>query len=351
MFKYVILDCIKRLNSERTIYNIYHLLTAKKSTQTVQDSNIFGLTRYFGIYKVLTRAEFDRFISHLAKEELVEVSDDQTICLTERGSNLLKALHVKLSPYLFLDGIQYYDASYSFSSRLILFIQTLTHMHQKNPTFIPIIEDVKVQKFVKKVWKDQSVNSLLLLEFIYHDLYKVLQAFPSVYSAIFVEHVTTFEKVGLSKEQLATKYNLSIHDVYLSIMNTIHYICQKIEKEEDFKFLANLYPDHLNNGVLSDSASKTLNFLNKGLVIDEIVTIRNLKENTIKDHIVEIAYMDIMIDWNQYITKQQYLMIKHVLDIAATKRLKDIKAQLPESVTYFQIKLVMALEQSGGYKL
>ncbi|SHN20059.1 helix-turn-helix domain-containing protein [Gracilibacillus kekensis] len=350
MFKYLILDCIKQLNGERTIYNVYHLLTAKKSAQTVQDSNIFGLKSYFGIYKTLTREKFDRFIFQLEKEQLVEFSNNQAMYLTKRGSKLLDSLHRKLSPFLYFDGVRFYDTSDTFSTRLILFIQTLTQMHQKNSTFIPIIEDVYVQKFVKKVWKERKENSLVLLEFIYHDLFNVLQTFPSVYSAIFVEHLTTAEKVGLSKKQLSDKYNLPIHDVYLSLINIFHYISHKIEEGENLKVLTNLYPDHIGNGMLSDSATKTLHLLNKGLGIDEIVTIRNLKENTVKDHIVEIAYMDKMPSWDQYISKQQYLLIKQVLDITSTKRLKDIKSQLAESVTYFQIKLVMALEQSEGYK-
>lgn len=329
------------------MYNIYHLLTAKKSIQTVQDSNLFGLTRYYGIYKSLPREEYNQFVNDLAKEQLIKNDENQHLFITSHGENMLIELHGKLAPYFAFDGMRFYEVSYPFSKHLILFIQIITHIHVKKTNFIPIIEDRSIQQFVKKVWSVHKNNSTTLLTLIYRDLDKVLQFFPDVYSALFVDQLTTSKQIGLSKYQLSTKYNINPHDCYLFFMNTIHYICFKIEDGEAFQFLANLYPNQAKYRILSDSARKTLYYLNEGFVLEKIAAKRHLKENTIKDHIVEIAYINKTLEWKRYITKQEYDIITEKINTLSTKKLKDIKEQLPESISYFQIKLVMALEQNG----
>ncbi|MEK1830635.1 hypothetical protein AAAC51_20805 [Priestia megaterium] len=42
-----ILFCIKQLKGERTAYGIYHLLTGKKSAQTIQDGKILEFRFFF----------------------------------------------------------------------------------------------------------------------------------------------------------------------------------------------------------------------------------------------------------------------------------------------------------------
>ncbi len=43
----MILFCLQKINGERTIYSIYHLLKGKKSSQTIQDTHLFHLQPLF----------------------------------------------------------------------------------------------------------------------------------------------------------------------------------------------------------------------------------------------------------------------------------------------------------------
>ena len=43
----IILFCLQKINGERTIYSIYHLLKGKKSSQTIQDTHLFHLQSLF----------------------------------------------------------------------------------------------------------------------------------------------------------------------------------------------------------------------------------------------------------------------------------------------------------------
>ncbi|WP_208588119.1 helix-turn-helix domain-containing protein [Gracilibacillus suaedae] len=349
MFECILLDSIMKLNGERTVYNILHLLTAKKSTQTIQDSNLFGLTNYFGIYKSLTRQAFNQEIDRLEYHKLITVNpDQQTVHVSDRGKVYYQKLMEEQDDYLQLNGGELHETAEQFSKHLLLFIQTLTHIHRGNTRFIPIIEDVESQQFVKKVWNNQhQLGTDTILKYLYQDLTMILENFPDSHAAAFVDSLTSLKKVGLSRYQIAKKYYITTHDVYLSFMNIIHAICKAIKTDHHFTFLPQLYPDHKMNKLLSDSTNQTFYYLKQGLSIDEIANVRNLKENTIKDHIVEIAYIYQELNWSAYITEQEYLLISSILKKLESKRLKDIKSQLPDSISYFQIKLVIAL---GGTK-
>ncbi|MGN8647099.1 helix-turn-helix domain-containing protein [Gracilibacillus sp. HCP3S3_G5_1] len=347
MFEYILLDSIIKLNGERTIYNIFHLLSAKKSTQTIQDSNLFGLTNYFGVYKSLHRQEFTIEIHRLRENQLVSFHHDQQIVVvTDKGKAYYNELHEKYGTYFYLNGADYHHTAEHFQKHLLLFIQTLTHLHIKEHRFIPIIEDVESQKFVKRLWKNiQQHGTEKLLKYVYQDLHFILRNFPDTHAGVFVDSLTTYKKVGLSRYQLANKYHKSYHDMYLIFTNMIHAICKTIELKQPLTILSQLYPVHKKNPLLSDSANQTYYYIQQGLTIEEIANLRHLKENTIKDHIVEIAYLDKTLDWSPYMTRQQYVLIKEIFTKLKSKKLKDIKKQLPDAISYFQIKLVMALGQ------
>ena len=73
----MILYCLQKINGERTIYSIYHLLKGKKSSQTIQDTHLFHLNRFFQTETNMSRNEFRKdhcqiFIRSL----LINISDN-----------------------------------------------------------------------------------------------------------------------------------------------------------------------------------------------------------------------------------------------------------------------------------
>ncbi|MDX8046093.1 helix-turn-helix domain-containing protein [Gracilibacillus sp. S3-1-1] len=348
MFEFILLDSIVKLNGERTIYNIFHLLTAKKSTQTVQDSNLFDLTKYFGVYKSLARAEFNQKIQQFMEQDIIQLNKEkQTADVTENGKVFYQQLKAEYEEAIYLNGAKYQDVAARYSLHLLLFIQTITHLHVNKHRFIPIIEDIETQKFIKRLWKlEQKKGTERLLHDLYQDLNDLLIGLPDTHAGVFVDSLTSQRKVGLSKYQVANKYQLTHHDVQLMFTNVIHAICTAIENGKDFAFLHQLYVIKKEKPLLSNSANQTLYYMEHGLSVEEIAHLRHLKQNTIMDHIVEIAYVNKTFNWSTYITKEQIALIKEALSEIQSKKLKEIKSKLPESISYFHIKLVMAL----GYK-
>ncbi|WP_066193148.1 MULTISPECIES: helix-turn-helix domain-containing protein [Gracilibacillus] len=346
MFIYILLDCLEKIKAERTIYNIFHLLTAKKATQTIQDSHLYGLTRYYGIARTLKREQFDQEIKSMIEQGFICMSEEQKALLTEKGRNEAKGLHDQYQSVLFLDGAGFHQSGQQFSQHLLLFIQTLTHLHQGNTRFVPIVEDVEAQRFVKKLWQEvQPQSTAAWLEQLYQELHRMLASYPESMAGVLVDHLTSAKRVGLSTYQIATKYQLAPLDVSLIYTNMMHAMCQTVIDTEDFPVLSRLYPHHPATLMISASAKKTNQLLHQQLTIDQMADIRHLKANTIMDHIVEIAYHSKQVAWQTFMTDDEYQQISQVLHGLRSRKLKTIKENLPEQISFFQIKLVMALER------
>ncbi|MEH7810821.1 recombinase RecQ, partial [Bacillus toyonensis] len=76
--QYTLLYCLKQLNGERTVSSIYYLLKGKRSSQTLQDGNMFQISFLFGIYKSLNRADYDQEVAKLVQTDLVQSIHENT---------------------------------------------------------------------------------------------------------------------------------------------------------------------------------------------------------------------------------------------------------------------------------
>lgn len=87
----IVLFCLHKINGERTVYSILHLLNGKKSSQTIQDAHFFRLTPFFSINPSLKRVELEWIIDFLKKQGFISQNGEQSYSLTSLGIEQLKA--------------------------------------------------------------------------------------------------------------------------------------------------------------------------------------------------------------------------------------------------------------------
>ena len=77
----MILFCLQKINGERTIYSIYHLLKGKKSSQTIQDTHLFHLQPLFQTETNLSRNELEKIVAKFLSDQLlINISDQSLSC-------------------------------------------------------------------------------------------------------------------------------------------------------------------------------------------------------------------------------------------------------------------------------
>lgn len=346
LFEGIVLKCSLRIQTERTSSAIFHLLKGKRSIQTVQDLHIYQLDSFYGIYKLLTKQTFDLKIEKLINNKLLEkdTSQDGVFIPTASAPEWLEENKDRL-PFDYFNGLKYAETADIFFDRLLLLIQTVTNCQKQHYTFIPVVDQNEVGNWVKMIYKKTKGAELKLLSAIYHELHRLLLRFSEQEASMFVDRLTGHKYYGMSKEQLAAKYGIDKQDVTLLLTGISQSIVSIVHKEKAvYPLLSFLVKDISSTTLITNSAHTTFKLLKKGYTVDQIVQMRQLKENTIYDHIVEIALYNAMFPIRNYVTEEKQREIINAIHKTKSYKLKHIKQSVCQDISYFQIRLVLARE-------
>lgn len=334
----IMLYCLKQLNGERTIYSIYHLLNGKKSSQTIQDAHLFSLKNYFRIIEPLTRHTFDIVFKRLLDKQWVEPCGDQTYRLSSSGLVYLQ----KSSPPKYINGWKYHHISTLVWERLSLLTQVTSNLTFQEARYIPIQKNKEVHKWLKRVLKDYPLPRESLGKTLYTELVECLNEAGGINPSVLVFRLTGYQQIGLTSIQAAKKLAMNPINYHLEFLNILHYFIRKIECDPSrFKLLSTLLADLMEHSSLTISARKTWELLNQGFSIEQISAIRNLKNSTIEDHLVEFALNIKEFSIDPYVDKEIQEKVKEVSLVEGTRQLKLIRSKLP-TASYLKIRLVLA---------
>ncbi|WP_158318828.1 helix-turn-helix domain-containing protein [Robertmurraya kyonggiensis] len=335
--EYVVLHCLHKLNGERTIYSIYHLLSGKKSSQTIQDAHLFQLTKFFKTYSSITRNQFDEIVNSLVEQSMIFETGEQYYVVSESGFEALKTTYPFLS---FLDGWHFQEGDL-FWERLSLLVQVASHLSEHEVKYVPIQRNRHVQAWIKSFLRQCNVPRAKLSRSLYEELIACFTHVSEIDPAVVVIRLTGFQTIGLTEKQASDTLMLEPTLYHYQFYALIHDMMNKIQSNRTrFPLLAIVLSDLQTNVPLTESTKKTYDLLNKGFSLEEIGKIRNLKVNTIQDHIVELALQIDSFDITPFIEGEK---IKHIIaakNKTTSKQLRYIKELVPDT-TYFEIRLVM----------
>ncbi|MFD1039500.1 helix-turn-helix domain-containing protein [Virgibacillus byunsanensis] len=339
----IIIKCCSHLQEARTVSGIYHLITGKKSIQTVQDAHSYRLDQFFGIYKSLPKQDFDNIIAELISHEYLIVRGESFVIPTTAGEKWLDQNRTDL-PFEYFNGLKYIETGITYSQRLLLLIQTLTNIKMNNYSFIPIIDKSSITTWVRTLYHTRIDNKNEWSHRIYEELYTLLNQLTDLEAGLFVDRLTGFQRVGMSSHQLATKYNLDVHNVYIHLVGIVHRLLDTINSDKSkFYVMSLLLEDMTDNVFITNSAKETYHLLNQNLSIYEIAAYRKLKVNTIYDHVIEIALNDEHFPKHNYVNEDEEQDIINAIKQTNSFKLKDIKHIIDANISYFQIRLVIAM--------
>mgnify|MGYP001953485999 CR=1 FL=1 len=341
--KGLILYCLNRIQGERSVYAIYHILKGKKSSQTIQDCRLFQLEFLFNCYRSLIRQELDNHIELLlAANEIEPVQiEKKHFVLTLNGSQALERWEEELGLPPHLNGALYSSYEEIFWKRLSLAFQVLSNLAHDCNQFIPITREERILAWVKK-WLKQQTSLPSTINHFYQELYELLNQLDDPQAPIFVHKLTGYRRIGKTMIQLSEFFQINSLYVQLSFLSSLHYLIGNVlQKKNKYPILFSFISDCAKGTSFTDSTAKTYSLLSKGYTIEEIAAMRKLKPNTIEDHIVEIALLEDHFPTRSFISPELEENIKRTAARLETKKLKLLKEKHPDA-SYFQIRLVLA---------
>ena len=337
--------CLSRLKEERTVYSALHIISGKKTSQTIQDCHLFGLSAFFRTSPHLTREAFDSCISRLAESGYIRMKDAKgNYALDSSGEAALRDFSLSERLPKHVNGFLYQDSPIMWQ-RFSLLFQVLSNGVHQNKSYLPIQRDLAVQKWLKRFLYGRAKDFTSLAKEFHDELEQILAELPELNAQVLMMRVSGYHRIGYSIEQISKKMDGDVWKVHYLFLDAFHYLLSRaLSSPEAFPLLSEVAAEEekQQSSTLTRSSSATLRYLKKGYGIEDIMKARNLKRNTIEDHIVEISLHIPGFNIEPYIDDALLKHIRSLVRELDTKQLKVLKKNLPEEVTYFQIRLALA---------
>jgi len=140
----------------------------------------------------------------------------------------------------------------------------------------------------------------------------------------------------------AEKYGDDILDLVLDYCNRNNIESNMFSKEENPK------RERKEKSTEEKTASNIISFnlFKEGKTIKEIARERNFASSTIEGHLVPFVVSK-EIDINKIVSLEKQMLIREAVKIHSPESFKTLKENLPEDVTYGEIRMVMAAEKGG----
>lgn len=339
----VILECLRKINEERTIYSIYHLLSGKKSSQTIQDAHLFQLDHYFKTIPQMNRMDYNFNITWLAESGFIfQLDDSQKYKVTELGEEKLRSILYQGPKLPHLNGWKYQDTAILLWKRLTLLVQTVSHLNHQDNRYQAIQRDPDVYKWIKQFLKKYQGGRRNLSADLYAELHQIFSGnFPDN-PLLVVLRLTGRQLIGMTNKQVADTLRMEETECHFRFLNALHFIIeQTINQKEEFPLVHIIISDIFQSVPYTKSTLKTYELLQNNMTIDQVAKVRRLRRSTIEDHVIEIALMDQQFSIDHLIDSQKREEIIEAVKLLGKKKLKPIMENI-EHVSYFQIRLVLA---------
>lgn len=342
LFDVLILICCERMNEERTASAIFHLLTGRRSTQTVQDAHIFHLTNFYGIHPSINKNQFDVKVKELCRLRLIEYKQPNTIKILPKGISFIRKQEEGL-PITYFRGLKHFETAKVFYERILILIQVLTNKKMRYSSYIPVVDKTSVLNWLKQQLYRSIQPVEEQLQTIHVELNLLLKHVSSTEAELFVDRLTGYKSYGLSVQQLASTYKMDFDDVSLLLVAITHRLLSLILADfATYPFLSLIIKDLSTNGFITKSADYTNQLVKKQFSIEKVAQIRRLKISTICDHLVEIALYDPTFPIKNYVGTSVQQQILLAIKKTNSMKLKVIKEHVNPNISYFQIRLTLA---------
>ncbi|WP_158598295.1 helix-turn-helix domain-containing protein [Falsibacillus albus] len=344
-FQAILLKCLIAIKEERTVYSIYHILKGKKSSQSIQDSHLYGLRSYFQLFPMIERKEFDQTMQEMNDLALVEKTSEIHFRATSSGIEALEQYSNLLSEDSHVDG-NLQDSMLVFWKRLTLLIQVMSHLIRRESHYYPIQRERELLQWIKLFLKRNRNSREKIAYHTYEELKNLLNKQTFENPMVFILRLTGQGRIGLTMKQAAAQLQLEETEYYFRFMNVLHYFMKEIlASPQEYPILASLIEDSIQPLPMTASTIETYYLLKQNHSIMDISAMRRLQPSTIEDHIIEIAINDPNFLIEPFVSRDES---DHILMAAKQNgglKLKPIKEAVPDA-SYFQIRLVLA--KCGG---
>lgn len=294
----------------------------------------------FGLFKSMTREALEQSAEQLVKKDWIKGSEQNGYVLTDAGVEELKQYFSRHTYPAAINSLTYATIRRPFFSQFQLAAQIFSEAIYKNSRYSPAIKNPVYQESVKK-WLYSQQQSIEELSGKWSaELLQVIEQLPDTTATVLVSKLTGHQLIGFTNRQIADQLLMEPIEFQIVLEQAIEQFIDQIKSSE--AALLTQFLSHVQKTVyygLSKSTFMTAVLLKKGLSIEAVAHKRQLKLNTIREHVLEISLVHTVFDFMPYIPKDIHRALHNSFDQYPAYSFKEAK-QDHEDLLFLWYRLV-----------
>lgn len=338
-------------NTERPASSsqILHIFQGKRTPSMFYLAERNGWHHAFAQFKNSSEESVDKVLQVLLQDALIE-PQDKGFVLTQKGQLVCRAFYED----------RYYPKISTFSNLTIrkkfwdryqLFVQTFSEMSYENNRYTPIIKHPHHQENVRLLFQQFHKDKVLLKENWIKEQNFLFNQLGESRANVIAAQLTGHRKIGETKGQVQEQLRMDDLEYFFYHQDTIEALLEKIQKHPKEAVISHAIMSQLQietNHGLSMSTNETFQLLGHGHTISDIANIRRLKENTIREHILELAFILYDFPFKAFVPEKLYQDLHTAFDKNETYTYRNAKNDFDDlEFIYYRLVELERMRQNG----
>lgn len=287
---------------------IIHVFHAKRTPSMFYLIEMNRWHHGFSLTNKMTRKQLLRNIRYLVDHSYL-LEKGKGFVLTEKGGQNCKEY---FNNHYYPQKIKKFmnaNVRIPFWNRYQLFTQVFSEYSYQNTKYVPIVKHPHHQENVRQLFHQFNLNKEQLLKYWYTEQRLLFEQMDEQLADVLVNQLTGHGFIGKTRAQLAIHYQMTSWEFVFYFMDAMEEFLQLIQKNKEELPLSREILKILHQETcvgLSASTFKTYKLLKKGFSLSEIAIQRSIKENTVREHILEMAFVFEKFPYQSFIPSDIY---------------------------------------------
>lgn len=274
------------------------LLKGRRTVSNLYAGLDYGLLSLYQLLPHLPAEKFEQALRQLVEAGLIAQQGRQAR-LTVAGQKAKVAANKQLFLPQHYAGLKFQN-SREFIARLFLVTQASSELKKHNRHYFPLAVAWSTQQAVKN-WLRQQ-NAQTLVSQLHQEWYLLFATLPQWQADYYSQFLLGHQVQPASTQQADHWFAWSSLTGELVRQDTVHWFLQQVTAApKQFPLLTSLWQP-LATGPLGTSAAQTMTLCQQGLSLTEISRQRRIKQNTLKEHLLEAAILLPDFPFDHYLT-------------------------------------------------
>lgn len=291
-----------------SLSQILHVFHAKRTPSMFYMIEVNHWHHGFSYDSTMKRETLKRIIQTLLQKKSIK-EESKGYVLTDAGAERHDTYFKDHYYPQQIQSFQNANVRQPFWSRLQLFVQVFSELSYQNVAYTPVIKHPHHQENVRQLFQQFPDKNEKLLDQWFYEQQFLFSKLEVQQANVLASQLTGHAVIGKTNAQVAETLEMTRNEFYFYQQDVIERLIQLIQ---NYQSKLNLMPVILNqlhqetNIGLSMSTKTTYELIKQGHDMQQIARLRSIKENTVREHILEMAFIFPNFPYRQFIPKKFY---------------------------------------------